>query len=273
MSRWVVVEGAGACGGQFTANTMATALEFLGISPMGSAGVPATDPHRKEVAREAGRLTMRLLRDGLRPRRILTMQAFENAIASIAATGGSTNGVLHLLALSREAGVPLKIDDFDRISNRTPLLADLKPGGRFVANDMQRAGGTRLVAKRLLEAKVLHADAFTVSGASIGEEAAKASEAAGQEVIRPLANPISPTGGLVILRGSLAPEGCVVKVAGKSWLAHRGPARVFDREEDAFRAVQERRIAAGDVVVIRYAGPGGGPGCRGGRVSRRRRGR
>ena len=254
--------GAGACGGQFTANTMAMALEFLGISPMGSAGVPATDPHRKEVAREAGRLSMRLLRDDLRPRRILTMQAFENAIASIAATGGSTNGVLHLLALSREAGVPLKIDDFDRISGRTPLLADLKPGGRFIANDMQRAGGTRLIAKRLLEAKVLHADALTVSGASLGEEAAKASEAAGQEVIRPLANPISETGGLVILRGSLAPDGCVVKVAGKSWLAHRGPARVFDREEDAFRAVQERRIEAGDVVVIRYEGPGGGPGMR-----------
>ncbi|MCZ6696035.1 MAG: dihydroxy-acid dehydratase [Acidobacteria bacterium] len=254
--------GAGACGGQFTANTMATALEFLGVSPMGSAGVPATDPHKKEVAREAGRLTMRLLRDGLRPGRILTMQAFENAIASIAATGGSTNGVLHLLALSREAGVPLKIDDFDRISCRTPLLADLKPGGRFVANDMQRAGGTRLVAQRLLEAKVLHADALTVSGATIGEEAEKASEAAGQEVIRPLANPISETGGLVILRGTLAPDGCVLKVAGKSWLAHRGPARVFDNEEDAFRAVQERRIEAGDVIVIRYEGPGGGPGMR-----------
>ena len=254
--------GAGACGGQFTANTMATALEFLGISPMGSAGVPATDPHRKEVAREAGRLTMRLLRDGLRPSRILTMQAFENAIASIAATGGSTNGVLHLLALSREAGVTLKIDDFDRISGRTPLLADLKPGGRFVANDMHRAGGTRLVAKRLLEAKVLHADALTVSGATIGEEAAKGSEAAGQEVIRPLANPISPTGGLVILRGSLAPEGCVVKVAGKSWLAHRGPARVFECEEDAFRAVQGRKIEPGDVIVIRYEGPCGGPGMR-----------
>ncbi len=254
--------GAGACGGQFTANTMATALEFLGISPMGSAGVPATDSHKKDVAREAGRLVMRALRDDLRPAAILTRSAFENAIASVAATGGSTNGVLHLLALSREAGVPLTIDDFDRISTRTPLLADLKPGGRFVANDMQRAGGTRLLARRLIDAKVLHEAARTVSGGTIGEEAARAREAKGQDVIRPLANPLRPTGGLVILKGSLAPEGCVVKVAGHARLKHRGPARVFDREEDAFRAVQERRIRDGDVVVIRYEGPRGGPGMR-----------
>jgi dihydroxy-acid dehydratase len=254
--------GAGACGGQFTANTMATALEFLGISPMGSAGVPATDPNKSEVAREAGRLTMRALEAGLRPSAILTKQAFENAIASIAATGGSTNGVLHLLGLSREAGVPLRIDDFDRISGRTPLLADLKPGGRFVANDMQRAGGTRLLARRLIEAKILTADARTVSGRSLGEEASMAEEARGQEVIRPISDPLSPTGGLVILRGSLAPEGCVVKVAGHARREHRGPARVFDLEEEAFAAVQARRIVAGDVVVIRYEGPRGGPGMR-----------
>ncbi|MGH9749692.1 MAG: dihydroxy-acid dehydratase, partial [Candidatus Polarisedimenticolia bacterium] len=254
--------GPGACGGQFTANTMATALEFVGISPMGSAGVPATDPRRREVALEAGRLVMDLLRRGARPRSILTRGAFENAIASIAASGGSTNGVLHLLALARETGVPLAIDDFDRISARTPLLADLKPGGRFVANDMQRAGGTRLLAARLLEAGLLRGDQPTVSGRSLGEEAGLARETAGQEVIRPLSNPLKATGGLVILRGSLAPEGCVVKVAGHARLKHRGPARVFDREEDAFAAVQARRVKPGDVLVIRYEGPSGGPGMR-----------
>ena len=254
--------GAGACGGQFTANTMATALEFLGISPMGSAGVPATDPNKKEVAREAGRLVMRALEKDLRPRRIMSRGAFENAIASIAATGGSTNGVLHLLALSREAGVALKIDDFDTVSARTPLLADLKPGGRFVANDMHRAGGTRLVAQRLAKAGVLHTAEVTISGATIGEEAEGAVETAGQQVIRPLSDPIGPTGGLVILKGNLAPEGCVLKVAGHKRLHHRGPARVFDREEDAFAAVQAGRIAPGDVLVIRYEGPSGGPGMR-----------
>jgi dihydroxy-acid dehydratase len=254
--------GAGACGGQFTANTMATALEFLGLSPMGTAGVPAADPTRAEVGREAGRRTMTLLREDLRPSRILTRKAFENAIAAVAATGGSTNGVLHLLALAREAGVPLVIDDFDAVSRRTPLLADLKPGGRFVATDLQAAGGTRLVARRLLDAGLLHASEITASGRTLGDEAREARETAGQEVVRPLDRPIQPSGGLVILKGNLAPEGCVVKVAGHTRRGHRGPARVFDREEDAFRAVQERRIAAGDVVVIRYEGPSGGPGMR-----------
>jgi dihydroxy-acid dehydratase len=254
--------GAGACGGQFTANTMATALEFLGISPMGSAGVPATDPARSDLARAAGRLVMQALRDDLRPRRILTRGAFENAIASIACTGGSTNGVLHLLALAREAGVPLVIDDFDAISRRTPLLADLKPGGRFVATDLQRAGGTRLIAQRLLEAGLLRPEEITITGATLGEEARQAKETAGQEVVRPLSNPIQPTGGLVILKGKLAPEGCVVKMTGHGRTHHCGPARVFDREEDAFAAIKERRIVAGDVVVIRYEGPSGGPGMR-----------
>jgi len=229
---------------------------------MGSAGVPATDPQRKEVARDAGRLVMDLLRRGTRPRTVMTRGGFENSIASIAATGGSTNGVLHLLALAHEAGVPLQIDDFDRISARTPLLADLKPGGRFVANDMHRAGGTRLLAARLLEAGSLHGSEPTVSGRTLGEEARLARETPGQEVIRPLSNPLKSTGGLVILRGSLAPEGCVLKVAGHSRLKHRGPARVFDREEDAFAAVQAGRISDNDVVVIRYEGPRGGPGMR-----------
>ena len=254
--------GAGACGGQFTANTMATVLEFLGISFMGSAGVPATDPARKETARRAGRLVMQALRNDLRPARLLTRPAFENAIAAIAATGGSTNGVLHLLALSREAGVPLSIDDFDAISRRTPLLADLKPGGRFVATDMHRAGGTRLLARLLIDGGLLHGDALTISGRTLKEESAGARETAGQEVVRPLDRPLKPSGGLVILKGNLAPEGCVLKVAGHARLKHSGPARVFEREEEAFAAVQQRRIVAGDVVVIRYEGPSGGPGMR-----------
>ena len=254
--------GAGACGGQFTANTMATALEFLGLSFMGSAGVPAEDPAREEVARAAGRLVMEALQADRRPGRLLTRGSFENAITSIAATGGSTNGVLHLLALARESGVPLEIQDFDRLSRRTPILADLKPGGRFVATDMQRAGGTRLLALRLAEAGLLNGDEMTISGRTIGDEAREARETPGQIVIRPLSDPIQATGGLAILTGNLAPEGCVVKMAGHTRTRHRGPARVFDREEDAFAAVQARRIAPGDVVVIRYEGPSGGPGMR-----------
>jgi len=254
--------GAGACGGQFTANTMAMVCEFLGLSPMGSASVPALDARKTEVAQTAGANVMALLRDDLRPRRILTRDAFENAIASVAATGGSTNAVLHLLAIAYEAGVGLCLDDFDRISERVPLLADLKPGGRFVATDLYHAGGTGLVAKRLNEAGLLRGNALTVSGKSIAEEAQAATEAVAQEVVRPLGNPIKPTGGLVILKGNLAPEGCVVKVAGHEHLHHRGPARIFDSEEAAFAAVQQGLIHSGDVLVIRYEGPRGGPGMR-----------
>jgi dihydroxy-acid dehydratase len=254
--------GAGACGGQFTANTMAMVCEFLGLSPMGSASVPALDARKAEVAHAAGAKVMELLSRNLCPQQILTREAFENAIASVAATGGSTNAVLHLLAIAYEAGVGLSLDDFDRISERVPLLADLKPGGRFVATDLYHAGGTGLVAKRLDEAGLLHGSALTVSGKSIGEEAQAATEVASQEVVRPLGHPIKPTGGLVILKGNLAPEGCVVKVAGHKHLHHRGPARVFDSEEDAFAAVQQGRIRAGDVLVIRYEGPRGGPGMR-----------
>lgn len=254
--------GAGACGGQFTANTMSTVLEFLGISPLGSNGIPAMVDAKDEAAFNAGKLVMELLARNLRPSQILTRKAVENAIAAVAATGGSTNAVLHLLAIAIEAGVELKIDDFDRISSRTPILADLKPGGRFVANDLYRAGGIQLIAKRLLEAGLIHADAMTVTGKTIGEEAQKAKETPGQEVVRPLSNPLKPTGGLVILRGNLAPEGCVVKVAGHERMMHRGPARVYDREEDSFQAVQRGEIKAGDVVVIRYEGPKGGPGMR-----------
>ncbi len=254
--------GAGACGGQFTANTMAMVGEFLGLSPMGSASVPALDARKPEVAQAAGAKVMELLRDDLRPRQILTRDAFENAIASVAATGGSTNAVLHLLAIAYEVGVGLSLDDFDRISERVPLLADLKPGGRFVATDLYHAGGTGLVAKRLDEAGLLHGSALTVSGKSIGDEAKAATEAAAQEVVRPLERPIKPTGGLVILKGNLAPEGCVVKVAGHKHLHHRGPARVFDSEEAAFAAVQQGQIRVGDVLVIRYEGPRGGPGMR-----------
>jgi dihydroxy-acid dehydratase len=254
--------GAGACGGQFTANTMAMVCEFLGLSPMGSASVPALDAKKPEVARAAGAKVMELFSRDLRPKQVLTRDAFENAIASVAATGGSTNAVLHLLAIAYEAGVGLSLDDFDRISERVPLLADLKPGGRFVATDLYHAGGTGLVAKRLDEAGLLHGGALTVSGRSIGDEAKAANETAAQEVVRPLDRPIKPTGGLVILTGNLAPEGCVVKVAGHEHLHHRGPACVFDSEEAAFAAVQHGRIRAGDVVVIRYEGPRGGPGMR-----------
>ncbi|HAK55960.1 MAG TPA: dihydroxy-acid dehydratase [Acidobacteria bacterium] len=254
--------GAGACGGQFTANTMATVCEFLGISPMGSASVPATDAGKDVVAERAGRLVMGVLNRADNARKILTKDAIENAIAAVAATGGSTNAVLHLLAIAREAGVELSLDDFDRISERTPLLADLKPGGKFVATDLYRAGGITLVAKRLLDAGLLHGDTLTVTGRTLGDEAAEAKETAGQEVVRPLDQPIKPTGGLVILKGNLAPEGCVVKVAGYTRLHHRGPAKVFDSEEAAFEAVEQGRIAADDVVVIRNEGPKGGPGMR-----------
>jgi dihydroxy-acid dehydratase len=254
--------GAGACGGQFTANTMSTVLEFLGISPMGSNGIPATVAEKEDAAFNAGKLVVDLLRRDLRPSRILTRKAVENAIAAVAATGGSTNAVLHLLAIAREAGVELTIDDFDRISSRTPLIADLKPGGRFVANDLYKAGGIQLIAKRLVDGDLIHADAMTVTGKTIAEAAQMANETSGQEVVRSLANPLKPTGGLVILKGNLAPEGCVVKVAGYERMAHKGPARVFDREEDAFQAVQRGQIKPNDVVVIRYEGPKGGPGMR-----------
>ncbi|WP_447974325.1 dihydroxy-acid dehydratase [Nitrospira sp. Kam-Ns4a] len=254
--------GPGACGGQFTANTMAIAFEFLGISPMGWNGIPAMDPRKDDVAFEAGRLVMALLERDLRPQQIITRKSLENAIAAVATTGGSTNAVLHLLAVARESGVKLTLDDFDRINRRVPLLADLKPGGRFMAADLYAAGGTTLVAKRLLDAGLLHHDRPTVTGRTISEEAAQAVETPGQEVVRPLTNPIKPTGGLVILKGNLAPEGCVVKVAGHSMAKFRGPAKVFDREEDAFAAVKARQIRAGDVVVIRYEGPAGGPGMR-----------
>jgi dihydroxy-acid dehydratase len=254
--------GAGACGGQFTANTMSTAFEMLGISPMGWNGVPASDPRKDEVAFETGKLAMELLRRGITPRQIITRKALLNAIAGVMATGGSTNAVLHLLAVARTAGVKLSLDDFDRISKKTPILADLKPWGRFTAPEMYRAGGMAVVANRLLEAGLLHADELTVTGRTIGEEARAAREAPGQEVIRPLSSPLKPTGGQVILRGNLAPDGCVAKVAGHERLLHRGPARVFDREEDAFAAVKAGKIKPGDVVVIRYEGPKGGPGMR-----------
>ena len=254
--------GAGACGGQFTANTMATAFEVLGISPMGSGMVPAEDGRKGQVAEDCGRLVVEMLERDLRPSAVITRGSLENAIASVAASGGSTNAVLHLIALAREAEVPLSMDDFDRVSSATPLLADLKPGGRFVATDLYRAGGVRLIAKRLLDAGILHAEEMTVTGRTIGEEAASAEEREGQEVVRPLERPLKATGGLAVLRGNLAPEGCVVKVAGHERLDHRGPARVFESEEDAFAAVKARSIVEGDVVVIRNEGPAGGPGMR-----------
>ncbi len=254
--------GAGACGGQFTANTMAMAIEVLGLSPMGSASVPAMDSKKDTVAFDAGRLVMDVLHRQLRPRQIVTRAALENAIAAVAATGGSTNSVLHLLAIAREAGVRLAIDDFDRISKKTPLVADLKPWGRFVATDLYDAGGITLVAQRLLDARRLHAEAITITGRTIGEEARQARETPGQQVVRPVDRPLSPTGGLVVLHGNIAPEGCVVKMTGHEPVRLEGPARVFDSEEDAFAAVQQRQIDTGDVVVVRYEGPKGGPGMR-----------
>ncbi len=254
--------GAGACGGQFTANTMATVMEFIGLSPMGFNGVPAMDPKKDEVAFQTGQMLMDLLRRGVRPLDILTRRAFENAIASVAATGGSTNSVLHLLAMAREAGVPLTIEDFDTISAHTPIIADLKPGGQYVAVDVHRAGGIQLIAQKLLEAGLIDGSQMTPSGRTLGEEATLAEETEGQKVIRPVSNPVKKTGGLVILKGNLAPQGCVIKVAGTVRTQHRGPARVFDCEEDAMRAVTSKQIKAGDVVVIRYEGPRGGPGMR-----------
>jgi dihydroxy-acid dehydratase len=254
--------GAGSCGGQFTANTMAMAFEVLGISPAGLSGVPATDPRKAEVAAEAGRLVMDVLERGLRPSEIITRESLENAVAAVVCSGGSTNGVLHLLAVAKEMGVELSIDDFDRISERTPLLCDLKPGGRYVAADLHAAGGVPVVLKRLKEAGLLHADAMTVTGQTVGEVADAAQETDGQPVVRSLADPIKPTGGLAILRGNLAPEGCVVKLAGHERRRHTGPARVFESEEHAMAAVTNREIQAGDVVVIRNEGPAGGPGMR-----------
>jgi dihydroxy-acid dehydratase len=229
---------------------------------MGSSMVPAEDGKKGQVAEDCGRMIVGLIEQDLRASKVITRESLENAIACVAATGGSTNGVLHLLAVAHEAGVPLTIDDFDEIAWKTPLLADLKPGGRFVATDLYRAGGVRLVAKRLLDAGLLHEDALTVTGRTIGEEAAGAEEAAGQEVVRPLSDPLKPNGGFAILRGNLAPEGCVVKLSGHGRREHRGPARVFESEEEAFAAVKERAIKEGEVVVIRNEGPAGGPGMR-----------
>jgi dihydroxy-acid dehydratase len=254
--------GAGACGGQFTANTMAMAFEVLGISPMGSSMVPAEDGRKGQVAEDCGRLVLEVLRQDLRPSRIVTRESLENAIAAGAMSGGSTNLVLHLLAVAYEAGVPLELEDFDRIAWGTPLLCDLKPGGRYVATDLYRAGGVPLVIRRLQEAGLLHGEALTVTGQSIGEVASLAEEAHGQDVVRPVADPIKPNGGFAILRGNLAPEGCVVKLSGHGRMEHRGPARVFESEEDAFAAVMAKSIQPGEVVVIRNEGPTGGPGMR-----------
>ncbi len=254
--------GAGACGGQYTANTMALAMEFFGLSVMGSGSVPATDPDKHDVAVLAGKRVMKLLEQGVRPRELINRRSFDNAIASVAATGGSTNAVLHFLALARELGVELSIDDFSRISKRTPILADMKPGGKYVAVDFHEAGGSRLLALRMLEAGLIDGDAGTVSGRTLAEEAAFAQEAPEQKVIAEPGKNFKSTGGLVILKGTLAPEGSVVKMAGHERTKHRGPARVFESEEDAFQAVENKSIRPGDVVVIRHEGPRGGPGMR-----------
>jgi dihydroxy-acid dehydratase len=254
--------GAGACGGQFTANTMATVMELIGLCPMGMAAVPQVDKRKDEVARGCGQIIMNAVRNNLRPRDICTRAAFENAIASVAATGGSTNAVLHLLAMAREAELPLSIDDFDAICARTPIFVDLKPAGRFMAADVDKAGGIGVIAKRLVEGKLVDGSAVTVTGRTLAEEAADAHETPGQEVILPLNKALKPRGGIAILRGSLAPEGCVIKLAGHEKKVHRGPARVFDREEDAMEAVMHGKIKPNDVVIIRYEGPRGGPGMR-----------
>ena len=254
--------GAGSCGGQFTANTMSIAFEFLGISPMGFNGIPAMDPQKKSVSAQCGSFIIDLLKRDLRPKQIITRDALENAIAAVASTGGYTNAVLHFLALAHEIGVELNIDDFDTINQRIPLITDLKPSGKYLAADLYQAGGTRLVAKRLIEAGLLKGDCITVTGRTLNEETETASETPGQKVLYPVESPIKSTGGLVILHGNLAPEGCVVKVAGNKKLTHSGPAKVFNCEEDAFTAVQQGQIVSGDVVVIRYEGPQGGPGMR-----------
>jgi dihydroxy-acid dehydratase len=258
----VACPGAGACGGQYTANTMSTVMELIGLSPMGFNGIPAMDPRKDEVAFRCGEVVLNLLRKGIKPSDILTREAFENAIAGVATTGGSTNAVLHLLAISREIGLALEIDDFQRVSERTPLLADLKPAGKYVAADVDAAGGIPVIAKRLLEGKHAHGSAMTVTGKTFSEEANAAQETPGQQVIAPLAKPLKATGGLVIVKGNLAPEGGVVKMSGHERQSHKGPARVFDSEEAAMQAVTSKQIKAGDVVVIRYEGPKGGPGMR-----------
>ncbi len=258
----VASPGVGACGGQYTANTMAMAFEVLGISPSGYSMVPAVNGHKAEVALAAGKLVLDVLRRGQRPSDIITRESIENAIAAIAASGGSTNGVLHLLAIAREMDVELSIDDFDQISERTPLLCDLKPGGTYVAPDLYDAGGVPVLLSRLKQAGVLHADAPTVTGQTVGEVADAAVETPGQRVVRPLEDPIKPTGGLAILRGNLAPDGCVIKLAGHERRRQSGPARVFESEEEAMQAVTARTIKAGDVIVIRNEGPAGGPGMR-----------
>jgi len=254
--------GAGACAGQFTANTMACAFEVMGVSAMGSAMVPAMNGEKADVAREAGRLALKALADDIRPSKVITAESIENAVATVCASGGSTNGVLHLLAVAREAGIDMDIDDFERISRQTPLLADLKPGGRFVATDLYKAGGVGVIAKRLAEAGVLHSDALTVTGRTIGEEAAASEETPGQVVVRSVSEPLKPHGGFAILRGNLAPDGCVVKLAGTERLEQSGPARVFESEEEAFDAVAQQSLNPGDIIVIRNEGPAGGPGMR-----------
>lgn len=254
--------GPGACGGQFTANTMATAVEMLGIAPMGSGSVPAAIEEKDDEAYKAGQLVMDMLAADRRPSQIITRKSLENAITSVAATGGSTNGVLHLLAIAYEAQIPLTLEDFHTISQRTPVMADLKPGGQFVATDLYEAGGIQFLAKRLAEAGLIHTDELTVTGKTIGEEAKAATEADGQQVVRAVDSPLKPTGGFAILRGNLAPDGCVIKLAGQQKTIHRGPARIFEREEDTFAAIKDGKIKPGDVVVIRYEGPTGGPGMR-----------
>ena len=258
----VACPGAGACGGQYTANTMSTVMELIGLSPMGFNGIPAMDPRKDEAAFRCGEVVMNLLRNGITPSQILTKPAFENAIAGVASTGGSTNAVLHLLAISREIGIPLAIDDFQHVSERTPLLADLKPSGKYVAADVDRAGGIPVIAKRLLDGKHAHGSALTVTGRTFAEEANAAQETPGQPVIAPLSRPLKSTGGLVILKGNLARAGAVAKISGHERASHTGPARVFDSEEAAMQAVTSKQIKPGDVVVIRYEGPKGGPGMR-----------